>query len=127
MAATKTKADVAEVAANDQLDEAIRQTSMGEHLKATEFEVLYEDGLNSTISDISTTTLEDKDSGDEVMKTVLHVEGLPRPVVLNKTNTRILLREHGKKPSEDWIGKPIKLTTSMKGNDKLGFDVKVPK
>ena len=115
----KTKQQAADVAANDQLDEAIRQTSMGEHLKATEFEVLFPDGLNSTIEALTVAELEDKETHEKFQKTVLHIEGLPRPVVMNKTNTRLLLKAHGTKPSEDWIGKPLKLTTSMKGNDKL--------
>lgn len=128
MSKTKTTdAAVAEEAANDQLDEAVRQSSMGRHLKAVEFEVLFPDGLNTQVDEIvGLEEFGDEDS-DKEKKTVVAFAGVARPIVMNKTNTRRLLKGLGTKPSEDWPGKDVKLSTSEKSNGKLGFDITIPR
>ena len=57
-----------------------------------------------TISAVTRESFADFDSGEVKEKTVLYFEGRDKGMVLNKTNTRALVRSIGSPNTDDWLG-----------------------
>jgi len=82
-------------------------SSESNDLKAADF---IGKNLKVKISEVEIRNYPAKDGQPAATKGALHFEGKEKTLVLNKTNTKILITAYGKE-SEGWVGKEIGLST----------------
>lgn len=83
----------------------IGQMFSGNYLKAADLD---DELLVVTIENVEAVSLRDN-SGSEVIKPVLHFNGMESGLVLNKTNANMVCKALGSDDTDDWVGRKITL------------------
>lgn len=85
------------------------------------------EAITLTIESIEMAKLGKEDDAD--VKPLMHFQGEPKGLVLNKTNAKLIAHAYGE-DTDEWIGKPLELFPTIvefQGRDVAAIRVRVPR
>ena len=96
-----------------------------EHLSGQEVRTKWPRGRNATISQVAIEEVFDQQINKAKRMVVLYFEGIPRGLVVNKTNGRWVAKQFG---GDDhlWLGQSVSLMAAQRSNGTLGVDIGEP-
>ena len=96
-----------------------------EHLSGLEVKTKWPRGRNVTIERVEIGEVFDQQINSTKEMVIAYFQGLPRGLVVNKTNLRFLASKFG---GDDklWIGQDVSITAAKRSNGTIGVDLDEP-